>query len=303
MKTVLVFGGLNGLAQPKTFRRVLQLEHVATALERADRALEGTSGAQQPLASWLCEEAHELYQRSVLHRTSTAIVALQWGIAHAVVDRIGPPAWVSSISLGDVVRSAFAGCGSLDAALTIAAHTVEQLRGTTIRGATVFVIVPRGRPMPAGELDRLAQCGVSISPVSERMFNMAGADAAMAAVALSAAKHGWRCTPMADFPTHSPLIKRQADALEPAIRAAVRAAPRLALYSTQLGRQLSTVDELRAEHSAALTRPYNWRDALKRLVHEHGIQRVVNVGPCATLRVASKHSKLPIEIVDATALL
>jgi len=134
-------------------------------------------------------------------------------------------------------------------------------------------------------------------------LSLSGPPQAIAHLRELAARRGWRLKTLANYPTHSPALESHAHELRRGIHAGVLAPPRHKLLSSRSQLPLTTIEQVRDDLALLVTSCYDWSATVSCLAREHGVTRLVNIGPCITLRLATHQLGLDIEVIDASEAL
>jgi acyl transferase domain-containing protein len=278
MTTYAIFPGLDALFVDTQTRRWLADPDVAATLDDTSAILSALTGEQESLGTFL--RSHRRPHLVDFDRMLVALTAVQVGIARAALRHIQFDG-LTGCSHGDIARLVIAESLSLDDAIDLL-WVFAEMRKRCPAGSTAFVRSIHG-DLSAEQLEWLATTAVTLSQWSARHATAAGTHEAMAAIRKPALALGIKVKPVLPYPVHSPVM---APAVEEIFGHAPRwrvNAPRLPLFSSVYVRPIVTPQDIIDEAATGAVSPVRWMDTLVALTNDHGVRRLVNIGPSNTL--------------------
>ncbi len=278
MTTYAVFPGLEALMQASKSRRWLGHREVARTLEEVSGYLAQLTGQSEDISRFI-NDNHRPHLTD-LDRMFIGHVAIQVGIAREVFDEIQVDGLVGC-SIGDLARLHLSGALTLPETVDLAWYCAMHRRQCP-PGRMANVRPLEGR-FTDDQLDWLASTGISLSLWSDRHAALAASDTEIDAVVAPAAGYGLKIRKVYDYPFHSsamlPLAER---ILADSARWDVRPA-HTSVFSSVWLRALSSPEETAREALAGATQPVLWKETIDRLHREHGVSRLLNIGPSDTV--------------------
>jgi [acyl-carrier-protein] S-malonyltransferase len=305
MSTVVAFPGLNSLLKPSNRARLMHLPRVHHRCREAEGYLARRAGIQVDLLELLRRETDVIYSKENVSLAAVATIAIQLGVWDHLLAAGECPDWVMGCSLGDLTKAIVCGVCSFDAVANIPIITLRNNADINRLGAIRSVSSGRNAPFSADDLAWLCEQGLDVSPMSKRMVTVSGCFAHFESLASKAKAAHWRITPIIDFPIHSRYLGHYDGTIRELVASLPFEAPSSSprAYSSMMCKPNTHEDDFRAEFLQLMTSPVYWRQALAQLIREHGVSRLINVGPCDALGSLSADNDLPLETVEADALL
>lgn len=274
MSSLFAFPG-QGAQKPGMLHRLPQEPDVRECLEQASEALG--------------EEALDLDSEKALGTTrAVQLCLLIAGVAGArLLMRGGSPDYVAGLSIGAYAAAVVA--GSLDYR--------DAVRLVALRGELMQNAYPTEFGMTAvigldlGSVERLlAEVHSEQSPVhlaninADNQIVVAGADAAMAAVAQRAKALGASCAKRlaVSVPSHSALLNTPAAQLAEAFARVELRAPRIRYLSSTTARPIADAERLRDDLAFNMCRVVDWHGTL-RTAYERGVRLHIELPPGSVL--------------------
>ena len=275
MSSLFAFPG-QGAQKPGMLHRLPQEPEVLDCLEQASEALG--------------EDVLELDSEAALTSTrAVQLCLLIAGVAGArLLTRGGQaPDYVAGLSIGAYAAAVVA--GSLDYR--------DAVRLVALRGELMQNAYPTGFGMTAilgldlGTVERLlAEVHSEQSPVhlaninADNQIVIAGADAAMAAVAQRAKALGASCAKRlaVSVPSHSALLDTPAAQLAEAFARVELRAPRIRYLSSTTARPIADAERLRDDLAFNMCRVVDWHGTL-RTAYERGVRLHIELPPGSVL--------------------
>lgn len=304
MQTAFVLPGLNSLLNPKARLRFLDIPEVQARLRLAEDIIQKQHGRTLDFNALLRLPTQQVYSRPLISDSAMGIVALQVGIADALIKRAGTPAWVVGCSLGDLARTVIARCCSFETALGIPLIAPQNEAGADQVGSTVAVMAPAARPFSSEELSWISDLGVDTCRLSHKLLNVSGRFADIDRLFALARKAGWKVLPLLDYPVHSRYLSPYKEILVNRLRSVRFEAPSsgVRVFSTLLVKEIQASDELRFEMENSLVLPHHWHESIDVLVNRHEVTRFVNLGPCQTLSKLLRQFPAKLEVFEPEEL-
>ena len=103
-----------------------------------------------------------------------------------------------------------------------------------------------------------------------------------------------------DFPLHSRHLKADARQPKRIFNVAARD-PDIPVYSAVQLKCLSTANELAKDAARCFYSPVHWVEALRKLKHNFGVSRFINIGPCRSLNLLIRDTDIDLVIEEAAS--
>jgi malonate decarboxylase epsilon subunit len=212
-----------------------------------------------------------------------ALLCAGVAMSRHLIENAGGPDAVAGLSVGAYPAAVVAGVVSFGDALRLVDRRARLMEATFPRGYGMTAIL--GLELSALN-PLIAQVHAAGSPVYLANINaptqlvIAGADEAMACVALLAQARGARgIRPVAiSVPSHCALLDAPAAALAEAVAVMPVATPRLQVFSASLGRELRDPARIADDLAHNMARPVLWHDTTT-LAHERGVRLSIEMPP------------------------
>lgn len=277
-KTYAVFPGLEALQQASRTRRWLDFPLVRETLDRASRQLAQITGETESLYRFLADNPRPY--RADMERLFVAHTAIQVGIAAEVMEREQIDG-LASCSMGDTARNVVNGATTLSQAVEIIWFTVKN-RHLSPEGE-LSSVRPVSGDFSDEQIDWLDQTGVSVSLWSDRYAALSGTVEEIADISSRARSRGMKVRTLYPFPFHSRLMMPIAAVMREFTGTWHVNDPEIPSYSSILLRHIETPEDLKLEALDGAASPVRWMDAVRSMQADHGVTRLVNIGPTDTI--------------------
>ncbi|MFN8038163.1 MAG: ACP S-malonyltransferase [Acidimicrobiales bacterium] len=202
---------------------------------------------------------------------------------------------VAGHSFGEITALAFAGAIEADAAVDLVRHRAELCHAAHERRPGAMLVVMR---VADADLEWIRRQAVAATGASLELAVVNGPGQVVLSGDRVAVDHAAAAVTAQDGVArvlaiggayHSPLLAEQVAPYGEAVRAALRAEPRVPLVSCTTQERLTGRDDLVVALSRALVLPVRWV-ATMEAVATQGVDRVVDAGPGRTLVNLARHT-------------
>jgi [acyl-carrier-protein] S-malonyltransferase len=246
----------------------------------------------------ISQGSSELTSTAVLQPT---LVALSVGLALELLHSKETPDAVAGHSLGELSAAAIAGCISPELAVDIAVKRGALMNEAAKRSPGVMAALTT---LDIAEVEAALSLGNSVGRLDLAAQNtpsqwvLSGDKQALNTVA---ERYTVTKMPVAGA-WHSRLMQEAEHAWLQELRAITWKPPQLPWFCNRDGSQVKESDDIPALLAGQLTRPVRW-SALMKTLSESGIERLVMLGPCRSLRGLCRANIEQITIETAQTLL
>ncbi|UOF01344.1 acyltransferase domain-containing protein [Bdellovibrio reynosensis] len=298
-----LFPGLNALLRRTDRHRFTHLPEVQSYFSRAEKVILERFGQKISFTEFLELPTEQVYSLKNISIAAVAICCIQVGVAEKLREKMGDPHWVMGCSLGDLARAVFVGCYTFEDLVYNHLRFTGHIDGIDSIGRNIGVLAPHLAPFEFNDYQWFEDQGVDVSILTPRFLNISGRFDDLAKVEKRAEDKNWNIINILNYPVHSRYILPYVLAVKSEFNLVETKAPRIPIFSSVSARAISETEIIKEEFLLCITQAVQWSKAIQSLVHDKGISKFVNIGPCRSLTGLMRDIPVEVETVEAYQLL